>query len=152
MLYLACTWLFQSFFNSKIPSVQKVGNFSWLLAQAVNSECNINCTDCYFQLFVKSFLMAKMTFAVILISEKLWFLIRLLFWQILCKLIVKPEKPEPQSPSPNVSHLTKSDKAWARTFGKIVSPSPKISRPDPTLMQTIQCGWYVHKRLAPRAR
>ena len=53
---------------------------------------------------------------------------------------VKPEKPEPQSPSPNISHLTKPDKARARTFGKIVSPSPKISRPDPILMQTIQCG------------
>ena len=47
---------------------------------------------------------------------------------------VKPEKPEPQSPSPNISHLTKPDKARARTFGKTVSPSPKISGPDPTLI------------------
>ena len=45
---------------------------------------------------------------------------------------VKPEKPEPQSPSPNISHLTKPDKARARTFGKTVSPSLKISGPDPT--------------------
>ena len=49
---------------------------------------------------------------------------------------VKPEKPEAQSPSPNISHLTKPDKARARTFGKPVSPSPKISGPDPTLVRT----------------
>ena len=49
---------------------------------------------------------------------------------------VKPEKPEPQSPSPNNSHLTKPDKARARTFGKTESPSPNISGPDPTLVPT----------------
>ena len=53
---------------------------------------------------------------------------------------VKPEKPEPQSPSPNISHLTKPDKARARTFGKTVSPSPKISGPDPTLVGSLFGG------------
>ena len=49
----------------------------------------------------------------------------------------KPEKPEPPSPSPNISHLSKPDKARARTFGKTVSPSPKISGPDPTLVRRL---------------
>ena len=42
---------------------------------------------------------------------------------------VKPEKPEPQRPEP--------DKARARTFGKTVSPSLKISGPDPTLVHML---------------
>ena len=40
---------------------------------------------------------------------------------------IKPKKPELQSPSPNITHLTKPDKARARTFRKTVSPCPKIS-------------------------
>ena len=62
------------------------------------------------------------------------------FWskedEFYCKLVgnIEPVKPEPQSPSPKISHFTKPDKARARTFGKPVSPSPKISGPDPTLV------------------
>ena len=45
---------------------------------------------------------------------------------------VRPEKPEPQSPSPKISHFTKPDKARARTFGKTVSPNIwQNSRPEP---------------------
>ena len=58
-----------------------------------------------------------------------------------CKLMgniepVKPEKSEPQRPSLKISHFTKPDKVRARISGKTVSPSPKISGPDPTLLST----------------
>ena len=46
----------------------------------------------------------------------------------------KPDKPEVPSPSLNISHVSKPDKARARPLGKTVRPSPKISGPDPTLV------------------